>query len=126
MSEGMRFASSLALATSELVVDSARAIGGDDIIEIRPRQFRSLLLTFEDSIQGQIPDLGDNESERVETLVSLLRGTSQKDLTQLISALQQALVRLYDEEQAASRNVPAIRADRHTHRTQPRRAARQR
>ena len=124
----MRFASSLALATTELLVDSARVIGGDDIAEIRPRQFRSLLLTFEDSIHGQIPEiLGDDEAERVDTLVSLLRGTSQHDLTKLIGALQQALIRLDDEErQAAGRNAPATRADRHEHRHSERRAARQR
>ena len=128
LGEGMRFASSLALATGELVVDAARAVGGDDLIEIRPRQFRSLLLTFEDSIHGQIPAiLGDDEAERVDTLVSLLRGTSQQDLSSLISALQQALIRLDEEErQAARRLAPAPRPDRHERRRTERRAARQR
>ena len=123
----MRFVSSLALATTELVADSARVVGGDDFIEIRPRQFRSLLLTFEDSIQGQIPEiLGGDEDERIDTLVSLLRGTSQQDLTKLISALQQALIRLDEEERrAARRPAPETRADRHDQRRPERRAARQ-
>ena len=67
------------------------SVAGDDIIEIRPRAFRSLLLTFDDSIQGNIPAiLGDDEDERVDTLVRLLRGTSEKDLQQLLTALQLA------------------------------------
>jgi hypothetical protein len=118
LGEGMRFASSLALTTTELVADSAKAVFGDDLIEIRPRQFRRLLLTFEDSIHGQIPEiLGDDEAERIDTLVSLLRGTSQQDMTKLIGALQQALIRLDEEERQAAVRTPTTRhADRHEHR----------
>src|SRR5258706_9680330 len=72
-----------------------RLVGADDLFDIRPRQFRRLLLTFEDSIQGHIPEiLGDDEEERVDTLVRLLRGTSEEDLSTLIGDLQTALVRL--------------------------------
>ncbi len=126
--EGMRFASSLAMTTTEIVVESARVLGGDDLIEIRPRKFRSLLLTFEDSIRGQIPEiLGDDEAERVDTLVSLLRGTSEEDLAKLINALQQALTRLDEEEgRAARRAALSLRADRHAHRRSERRSARSR
>jgi hypothetical protein len=98
-SAGIRLGSSLALAAGEIAFDSARAICGDDVVDIRPRQFRRLLLTFEDSIHGRIPEiLGDDESERIDTLVSLLRGTSEQDLSKLISALQQALRRLDEEK----------------------------
>ncbi len=107
---GMRLVSSMALASGELVVDSARVVLGDDVIEIRPRQFRRLLLTFEDSIHGRIPEiLGDDEEERIDTLVSLLRGTSQQDMTELIRALQEALVRLDDEERRAATGIASRR-----------------
>ena len=111
----MRLLSSLTLATGEIVADSARVILGDDAIEIRPRQFRRLLLSFEDSIRGKIPEiLGDDEEERIDTLVSLLRGTSQQDMTDLIGALQEALNRLAEEEREAARrpSSSAHRSDR--------------
>ena len=99
--EGLRFASSMTLFGAGAMVDSVRAIAGDDIVEIRPRAFRSLLLTFEDSIQGNIPAiLGDDEDEQVDTLVRLLRGTSDDDLHQLLTALQEALGQLADERTA--------------------------
>jgi hypothetical protein len=80
------------------VVDSVRFVAGDDVVEIRPRAFRHLLLTFDDSIQGNIPAiLGDDEEERVDTLVTLLRGTSDDDMRELLAALQVALERLAAE-----------------------------
>ena len=101
LNAGIRLGSSLALTAGELVFDSARVIWGDDVVDIRPRQFRRLLLTFQDSIHGRIPEiLGDDESERVDTLVSLLRGTSERDLSKLIGALQQALIRLDEEKRS--------------------------
>lgn len=95
---GLRLVTSLAMAGAEIAVDAGRLIGGDDLVDVRPRQFRRLLLTFDDSIQGRIPEiLGDDEEERVDTLVRLLRGTSDADLRALIGALQFALERLHDE-----------------------------
>jgi hypothetical protein len=96
---GLRMARSFAFLGAELAVDASRLVGLDDLVDIRPRQFRRLLLTFDESIQGRIPEiLGDDEEERVETLVRLLRGTSEKDLTALVGSLQAALTRLYDED----------------------------
>jgi hypothetical protein len=92
---GLRFMTSMAMAGVEVAVDAGRLVGGDDLFDIRPRQFRRLLLTFEDSVRGRIPEiLGDDEDERVDTLVRLLRDTSEKDLSTLIGDLQTALTRL--------------------------------
>lgn len=92
---GLRLFTSLALVGAEVAVDAGRAVGLDDLFDIRPRQFRRLLLSFEDSIQGQIPEiLGDDEEERVDTLVRLLRGTSEEDLNTMLESLQIALRRL--------------------------------
>ena len=108
LNEGMRFATSLAVTTTGFVLESVRALGGDDVIEIQPRQFRSLLLSFEDSIQRRIPEiLGEDEAERIDTLARLLRGTSEEDLTKLISALQQALARLDAEKRRPDRAAPS-------------------
>ena len=98
---GLRLVKSVGILGAELAVDATRLVSLDDLVDIRPRQFRRLLLTFEDSIQGKIPEiLGDDEGERVATLVRLLRGTSEEDLTALISDLQEALARL-DRERAS-------------------------
>ena len=103
---GLRLTTALTMAGVEIAIDAGRAVLGDDLIHISPRQFRRLLLTFEDAIQGRIPEiLGDDEKERVETLVRLLRGTSEKDLTILIGDLQTALNRLYLEEQRDARRA---------------------
>ena len=78
-----------------------------------PSQFRRLLLTFEETIQGHIPAiLGDDEEERVDTLVRLLRGTSEEDLNTLLESLQTALARL-DRERRREERRRAERADRH-------------
>lgn len=95
---GLRLVTVLALAGADVAVDAGRVVGLDDLVDIRPRQLRRLLLTFDHSIQGRIPDiLGDDQDERVETLVRLLRGTSEADLSRLIGDLQRALVRLEDD-----------------------------
>jgi hypothetical protein len=107
---GLRLVTALGLSGAEFAVDAGRVVGLDDPFDVRPRQLRRLLLTFEESIQGRIPDiLGDDEEERVETLVRLLRGTSEEDLTMLISSLQEALVRLEPEK----RRRRARRRNRH-------------
>lgn len=96
--EGFRMASSVASLAAEAVVDSARVVCGDHMVDVPPRTVRSVLLTFEDSIQGRIPEiLGDDEDERIDTVVSLLRGSSEEDLSELIGVLQLALTRLADE-----------------------------
>jgi hypothetical protein len=111
---GFRLVTSLALAGAEVAVDVGRVVLGDDFLDIRPRQFRRLLLTFEDSIQGRIPEiLGDDDEERVETLVRLLRGTSEEDLTMLVKDLQEALTRLHGKELAEARRQ-ARRSSRST------------
>ena len=103
--EGLRFASSLALLTAEAVADSARILGGESLVDLPPSQIRSLLLTFEKSIQGQIPDiLGRDHDERVDTAVRLLRGSDEEDLNELIGILQDALAQLHDEQAHQSRS----------------------
>ena len=94
------------MAGVEVAVDAGRAVGLEDLFDIRPRQFRRLLLTFEDTIQGHIPEiLGDDEEEQVETMMRLLRGTSEKDLSSLINALQTALTRLEAEKKRDERRA---------------------
>jgi hypothetical protein len=93
----VRLVSSLAVLGAEVTMDAGRLIGVDDLCDVRPRQFRRLLLALEESIQGRIPEiLGDDAEERVETLVRLLLGTSEKDLTVLVGDLQVALTRLHE------------------------------
>ena len=113
---------------AEVAVDAGKAVGLDDLFDLRPDQFRRLLLTFEDSIQGKIPAiLGDDEEERVDTLVRLLRGTSEQDLTVLIGDLQQALIRLHGEHpMAVIEDSSRPRADRRLTPSEERRRARQR
>jgi len=103
----------MAMAGVELAVDAGRLVGADALFDIRPRQFRRLLLTFEDSIQGHIPEiLGDDEEERVDTLVRLLRGTSEEDLSTLIGDLQTALTRLQRERRRAVTRTERSRRSR--------------
>lgn len=65
------------------------------MVDIPPRPLRQALLTFRSSIQGRIPEiLGDDEEERIETLVALLDGTSEEELSVLLAAAAEALNRL--------------------------------
>jgi hypothetical protein len=118
---GLRLFRSFALAGAELAVDVGRVVGADDLFDVEPHQFRRLLLTFEETIQGQIPEiLGDTEEERVDTLVRLLRGTSEEDLNTLLESLQVALAHLdrerrRDDRRRAERRRE-LRAARHGHR----------
>ncbi|MEW6474260.1 MAG: hypothetical protein AB1679_18570 [Actinomycetota bacterium] len=67
------------------------------VVKIPPRALRHGLLTFQSSIHGRIPEvLGEDEEERIETLVALLDGTSEEDLNTVISAAVEALNRLED------------------------------
>lgn len=103
---GLRLFRSFALAGAELAVETGRLVGADELFDIEPHQFRRLLLTFEETIQGQIPEiLGDDEEERVDTLVRLLRGTSEEDLNTLLESLQKALVRLDRERRRDERRT---------------------
>jgi hypothetical protein len=47
---GLRLATSFAVLGAEVAVDAGRLVLGDDLVGIRPRQFRRLLLTFDQSI----------------------------------------------------------------------------
>lgn len=110
---GLRLIRSFALAGAELAVDVGRTAGADDLFDIEPHQFRRLLLTFDETIQGQIPEiLGDTEEERVDTLVRLLRGTSEDDLNKLLESLQVALRRLDRERGRDDRRREDRRLDR--------------
>src|SRR5581483_413545 len=108
----LRLFRSFAMAGAELAVDVGRAVGADELFDIEPHQFRRLLLTFEETIQGQIPEiLGDDEEERVGTLVRLLRGTSEEDLNLLLESLQIALRQL-DRERRSDKRRREMRAAR--------------
>jgi hypothetical protein len=100
-SDPIRLATSVTLFTAESVLDLAeRAWNPAGSIEVDPAFLRRVLLTFETSIQGRIPEiLGDDEDQRVETVVRLLRGSSEHDLNELIDVLQQALQELNDEKE---------------------------
>ena len=90
---------SMAMVGVDVAVGSARVVGAAELADVTPRQIRHLLLTFDHSIQGQIPRiLGEDEQERVDTLVQLLRGTSQDDIGVLMNAFQLALGRLEQEQ----------------------------
>jgi len=65
------------------------------LVDLPARPLREVLLAFRSSIQGRIPEiLGDDEEERIETLVVLLDGTSEDDLNVLLQAATEALSRL--------------------------------
>ena len=81
--------------TGRTVVDVATV--ARPVVKIPPRALRQGLLTFQSSIQGRIPEiLGDDEDERIDTLVALLADTSEEDLNAVISAAVEALNRLED------------------------------
>lgn len=126
--EGMRLASSVALLGAGAMADSVRVIAGDDAVEIRPRALRHLLLSFDDSIQGNIPAiLGDDSDERVDTLVTLLRGTTDDDLRELLAALGAARDRLARERiRARDRNRDRRPGSRHRSSLYPRDGGRDR
>lgn len=110
---GLRFMQSMAMAGVEVAVDAGRLVGADDLFDLHPRQFRRLLLSFEESIQGKIPEiLGDDEEERVDTLVRLLRGSSEEDLSSLIGNLQTALTRLDRDRRRAETRAERSRRSR--------------
>jgi hypothetical protein len=71
------------------------------IVDIPPRPLRRVLIAFQSSIQGRIPEiLGDDDEERIETLVALLDGTSEDDLNVLLAAAFEALRRLEADERS--------------------------
>ena len=82
-------------------------------IELPPPAIRQLLFVFRSSIHGRIPEiLGEDEEERVETLVALLQGSSEEDLTTLLDAAQVALTRL-EATRSMNRRRPARRRTGH-------------
>ena len=87
------------------------------IVDIPPRPLRRALLTFRSSIQGRIPQiLGDDEEQRIETLVALLDGTSEEELNVLLAAAAEALSRL-----EADKRFRSSRRDRSNRRRRERR-----
>ena len=104
--QSMRFAVSMAMGGAEVAAGTMQVLGGDDVVEFRPRDLRHLLLTFEHSIQGKIPEiLGDDEEMQVDTLTRLLRGTSEQDVIKLLTGLQVAMGRLSAEREARERRA---------------------
>lgn len=88
----INFAASLACAGGSVVVDGAQAVLGDDI-KPNPGSMRTLLLSMEGSIHGRIKEiLGDDEQERVDTIVQFLQGASEQDLNELLGLVQIAVV----------------------------------
>ena len=109
---GFGLVGTLAAIGGEAMLDATSlVVDPGDCMTISPRSFRRLFLTFEESIQGKIPEiLGEDEGERLETLVRLLRGTSPEDMNKLLSSFQGALVRLAQEERGGpTRSRPASR-----------------
>jgi hypothetical protein len=87
------------------------------LVDIPARPLRRALLTFRSSIQGRIPEiLGDDEEERIETLVVLLDGTSEEELNMLLTAASEALSRL-----EADKRLQSARRSRSTRRRSDRR-----
>ena len=73
------------------------------IVDIPPRPLRQALLALRPSMQGRIPEiLGDDEEERIETLMALLDGSSEDDLNALLAAAVEALSRLEAEKRCRS------------------------
>lgn len=114
----VRLATSITLFAAESVLDLAdRAWNPADSIEVDPAFLRRVLLMFEMSIQGRIPEiLGDDEDQRVETVVRLLRGSSEHDLNELIDVLQQALEELNQEKERRREDHPRRRMREHRRR----------
>jgi len=95
---GTAFVELAGQATADLV---GLAVVPRGIVDIPPRPLRRVLLTFRSSIQGRIPEiLGDDEEERIETLVALLDGTSEEELNMLLAAAAEALSRLEGDTRA--------------------------
>ena len=112
--QAFRLLRSLTEATGEMVVDATSIVIPGDYISIPPRTLRRLLLHFEDSIQGRIPEiLGDDREERVQTLVRLLDGTTTRDMDELLEAMQEALARLAEDD--GRRRGRRLRRERLSH-----------
>lgn len=95
-----RAAMDLALGVGSTVTRSSQTVLGDDAVCLSPEELRNLMLTFESSIRGRLLHIfGDNEAERVDTLVRLLQGSTSEDLNELARITQQAVVRLHQAGQ---------------------------
>lgn len=107
-----RFASPFLLFGADMAVESLDYFTGERP-ELRPGDMRRLVLTFANSIQGKLPELlGDDDAERVATLKTVLHGTSDDDLIELMSLLQSVLAERSDGPQLRSRRRASSRADR--------------
>ena len=93
-------ASDLILGVGAAVTRSTQGVLGDDVVHLSPQALRDLMLTVEGSIQGHFLEmLGQDEAERVETMVRLLEGSTTEDLNQLARITQQAVMRLRQIDQ---------------------------
>ena len=90
---GLNLVSSVACAAGSVVVSGTQTVTGDDI-KPNPGSMRSLLLSMEGSVHGRIPDiLGGDETERVDTMVRFLDGTTEAEMNELMGLLQLAIAR---------------------------------
>ena len=100
---GLRLAASFGTLGVEAAFDSLRTLADprDLLTSVR---IRRLLLTLQDSIQGRIPEiLGDTEEEQVDTLVTLLEGTDDEQLDELMHVFQLALAYRADVREVDTR-----------------------
>lgn len=89
--------------TAGVANDAYRVVTGDDL-DLPPKALRSLVVNFDGSIKGKITRiLGDDEDERVENLLRVLRGTPDEELADLLCTMQLALGRLAEEREVHSR-----------------------
>lgn len=88
---------SVAMSAGAVVVDGVQTtLAGD--IKPRTATMRELLLAMEGSVHGRIPDiLGDDEEERIATILRFLQGAGEDDLNEILRltmiAIERAQVR---------------------------------
>jgi hypothetical protein len=90
---GLNLVSSVACSAGSVVVSGMQTVTGEDI-KPDPGSMRSLLLAMEGSVHGRISDiLGDDETERVDTMARFLDGTTEAEMNELMGLLQLAIAR---------------------------------
>ena len=84
---------SAAMSAGSVVIDGVQTtLDGD--IKPRPATMRELLLTMEGSVHGRIPSiLGDDEEERINTILRFLTGASEDDMNELLRLTMVAIER---------------------------------
>jgi hypothetical protein len=75
---------SVAMSAGAVVVDGVQtALDGE--IKPHPARMRELLLTMEGSVHGRIPDiLGNDEEQRIDTILRFLTGASEEDMNEIL------------------------------------------